>query len=72
MRAELFYIHLQQLYGRLALFPSNGRIWVSMTNGVLVTVANLVPMMKQLIMNEVQGEAKVSPHKMNSYTFLHV
>lgn len=52
--------------GRLALFPSNGRIWVSMINGVLVTVATLAPMMKQLIMDEVRGEAKESSYKMNA------
>lgn len=58
--------------GRSALFPSNGRIWVSMTNGVLVTMATLAPMMKQLIVNEVKGEAKESPHKINAYTVWHV
>lgn len=57
--------------GRLTLFPSNGKIWVSMTNGVLVTVATLPPMMKQLIMDKVKGEAKESTYKINAYTVLH-
>lgn len=58
--------------GRLALFPLHGRMWVSMTNGVVVTIAALAPMIKQLIMDEVRGEAKESPYKMNAYSVLTV
>lgn len=70
MRAEMYTCSC--CMGRLALFSSNGRIWVSMTNEVLVTVVTLAPMMKQLIMNEVKGEAKELPYKINTYTVLHV
>lgn len=48
-------------------FLSSGRIWISMKNWALVTAATSVPMMKQLLMDEVKGEAKKLTYEMNAY-----